>query len=193
MSKKVLFLGYSRDETCLIEAIEKNGFKVDHSQEKINWQSDYVLVISFGYRFIINPREIIKSSAPIINLHISYLPWNKGAHPNFWSHFDGTPTGVTIHLIDEGVDTGPIIFQKKVSFDKKEATFKQTYQRLIREVESLFLENIDIILSGNYVLRTQFGEGSYHKKSDLPQEFYGWDSCIVDEVNRLKFIIENKN
>ena len=54
---------------------------------------------------------------PIVNLHISYLPWNRGAHPNFWSFFDATPTGVSIHLIDKGIDTGPIIVQKKVKLD----------------------------------------------------------------------------
>ena len=32
----------------------------------------------------------------IINLHISFLPFNRGYYPNLWSHQEGTPSGVTI-------------------------------------------------------------------------------------------------
>ena len=52
----------------------------------------------------------------MINLHISYLPYNKGAHPNFWSWVKNTPKGVSIHLISEKIDAGDIIFQKKLIF-----------------------------------------------------------------------------
>jgi hypothetical protein len=81
---------------------------------------NYDLIISFGYRHIIS-KEIIKSvNCPIINLHISYLPYNRGAHPNFWSFYDKTPSGVTIHLVNEGIDTGPIIYQRHIIFDNNE-------------------------------------------------------------------------
>ena len=50
-----------------------------------------------------------------INLHISYLPWNRGADPNLWSAV-GMPKGVTIHYINDGFDTGDILFQKAILF-----------------------------------------------------------------------------
>ena len=40
----------------------------------------------------------------------------QGAHPNFWSFYDNTPSGVTIHLIDAGIDTGDVLYQKKLIF-----------------------------------------------------------------------------
>ena len=49
---------------------------------------------------------------PIVNLHKAYLPYNKGAHPNFWSFAENTPSGITIHVIDSGIDTGNIIYRK---------------------------------------------------------------------------------
>lgn len=79
---------------------------------------------------------------PIINLHISYLPGNRGAHPNFWSFYDETPSRVSIHLIDTGIDTGPILFQKYVDFNQDEKAFSQTYKKLVIEIEKLFIENI---------------------------------------------------
>ena len=74
---------------------------------------DNDLIVSFGYRHILRSDFINKCGCPIANLHISYLPFNRGAHPNFWSFYDDTPSGVSIYLIDEGIDTGPILFQKK--------------------------------------------------------------------------------
>ena len=123
---------------------------------------------------------------PIINLHISYLPWNRGAHPNFWSFYDKSVSGVTIHLIDEGVDTGPILFQKIIDFSESENTFRMTYERLNYEIEKLFLNNMEKIISKNYETYPQNGLGSFHLKKDLPISFRGWDTIIDKEIKRLK-------
>ena len=115
---RILFLGYNKKETNLIGLLEDRGCKVDHTSENFFDASNYDLIISFGYRHII-PNEAINDYCPIINLHISFLPFNRGSHPNFWSHFDDTPSGVTIHLIDKGIDTGKYLYQKKVFFNIK--------------------------------------------------------------------------
>ena len=41
----------------------------------------------------------------IINLHPSFLPYNKGKNSNVWPLVDGTPAGVTIHRLDESIDS----------------------------------------------------------------------------------------
>lgn len=148
------------------------------------------MAISFGYAHILKKHVIESSKAPIVNLHISYLPWNRGAHPNFWSFYDATPSGVTIHLIDEGVDTGPILYQKYVNFADEEITFVQTYNRLVMEIEALFVEKIESIISKSFVPKPQRGKGSLHRVSDLPKEFNGWDSIIEDEIARLDVIAQ---
>ena len=144
--KNLLFLGYGRDETRLIGQIELKGVCVQITNKVFEWFDEYDLVVSFGYRHIIKADQIKRSTAPIINLHISYLPWNKGSHPNFWSHYDSTPTGVSIHLVDEGIDTGPIIFQKYVNIDTKKFTFENSHRLLVDEIEDLFIDNLDKIL-----------------------------------------------
>ena len=107
----------------------KKGCTVDNSEEIIV-NNNYDMIIASGYKKIIKKQILEKISCPILNLHISYLPYNRGSHPNFWAFFDNTPSGVTIHQIDEGIDTGPILYQKYVFFNKGEKTFKQTYERL---------------------------------------------------------------
>ena len=143
--KKILFLGYSQKETKIIDKLKDNkNYQIFNTKNKIKLKNleNIDLVISYGYRHIIN-EQIIKKRKNIINLHISYLPYNKGAHPNFWSFAENTPSGVTINKIDKGIDTGNIIYQKLVDFElyknRKKLTFKKTYSVLISEIENLFI------------------------------------------------------
>jgi len=188
-TKRVLFLGYTQEQTSLIDELVNAKCEVWHTQEKIETTEGFDLVISYGYRHILKKPIIESSKAPIINLHISYLPWNRGAHPSFWCFFDNTPSGVSIHLIDEGVDTGPILFQRYVNFDRNQFTFSQAYKILIHEIESLFKENLGQIIDGDYKPMAQRGKGSYHKVVDLPSEFLGWDKNIQVEIRRLGTLI----
>ena len=51
-----------------------------------------------------------------LNVHPSLLPANRGPDPLFWTFYDGQhETGVTIHMMDEGLDTGPIVAQERVT------------------------------------------------------------------------------
>ena len=102
---RILFLGYNTCETQIINTLIDSGYEVWHTASPISNTTGYDFVISFGYRHILKKTIIQSSLAPIINLHISYLPYNRGAHPNFWSFFDNTPKGVSIHLMDEGINT----------------------------------------------------------------------------------------
>jgi len=191
--KNVLFLGYDKNETKIINSIKSKEINVVQTCQKVTWRDEYDLVVSFGYRHIIKPDQIKYSTAPILNLHISYLPWNKGAHPNFWSHFDCTPSGVTIHLIDDGIDTGPIAYQKYVNFASNEITFAQTHSRLIFEIEKLFIDNLNSILDFEYQLTPQRRGGTYHKSTDLPLEFSGWHSIIYNETTRLDSLLSKNS
>ena len=199
--KKILFLGYNRDQTSLIDKIQlhKKNWSVEQTEKKIdlNLAQKFNSIISFGYKHIIN-REIIDNlKYPIINLHISFLPYNKGAHPNFWSFIENTPSGVTIHQVDHGVDTGKIIYQKKIDFElfknKQTLTFSKTYKVLINEIENLFLENIEDIINQKFISTEQIGKGSYHSKKDLPKLLDNWEQNIYQTVLKFKELKKLKN
>ena len=51
------------------------------------------MLVSFGYRFILPGDLLARFPDRAVNLHIAYLPWNRGAHPNVWSAYEGTPAG----------------------------------------------------------------------------------------------------
>jgi methionyl-tRNA formyltransferase len=185
-SRHILFLGYSENETSLIKEIRNRGFRVSHSNHSVDTFNDYDLVVSFGFREKISKVLLDASKRPPVNLHISYLPWNRGAHPNFWSHWDGTPSGVTIHEVWSEFDTGPIIFQKMVEINPETETFEASYSKLRQEVELLFLEKFENILSKDYKTKPQRGSGSLHKANELPEDFLGWQSLISTEILRLE-------
>ena len=183
--KRILFLGYDQTQTTLIDALIANKCAVDHTADKIDEIKGYDCVISYGYRHILKQVTIDGFECPVFNLHISYLPYNRGAHPNFWSFYDNTPSGVTIHLVDSGIDTGPIVKQKYVNFKESDDTFVKTYSVLIKNMENLFLEFLPSLLTDSWIAKPQRGEGTIHYLKDLPSNFSGGNAKIFEELERL--------
>ena len=139
MKKKITFLGYTSRQTKLIKFLRsKNNLVKTLGNKSLNKEiiENSDLILSFGYRKIIKSNHLKLSKRPILNLHISYLPYNRGSHPNYWSFADNTPKGVTIHEIDRKIDMGYVVFRKKIFFKKKKnLTFLETHKILIRQIE----------------------------------------------------------
>lgn len=148
------------------------------------------LVISYNYQYIIKEDVINAMGGQIINMHISFLPWNRGASPNVWSFIDDTPKGVTIHRLEKGLDTGKIIVQRELFFDENVETLSTTYQKLNAEIVNLFMENWENIRTGNFSLMEQEGKGSYHRTADLERVLNGrridYDMTIAEFKGILK-------
>lgn len=86
--------------------------------ESINLFSQYqpdVLCVACFSLYI--PRAMLNfPRLGCLNVHPSLLPANRGPDPLFWTFHDGHhETGVTIHKMDEGLDTGPIVAQEKIN------------------------------------------------------------------------------
>ena len=185
---KCLFLGYNRKKTRIIKFIEKKGIDVHQTDQPINESiSKYDLVISFGYRRLIKSRILTLARRPIINLHMSYLPFNRGSHPSFWSFYKHTIKGVTVHEMNNKIDAGPIILQKKINFNfskNKKITFNQAYRKSFKILENIFMENFEKIMVKNYKLKKNLiSKGSIHKKKDLPKKLKNFDVSIYDFLN----------
>lgn len=125
------------------------------------------IVISYNYSHIVKEDVIDLLGDKIINMHCSLLPWNKGASPNIWSFIDDTPKGVTIHVLEKGLDTGRLLLQEEVTFDEETETLASSYNKLQETIVDLLVSNLEDILDGNIVPTEQKGEGSYHRTSDL--------------------------
>ncbi|WP_378145284.1 phosphoribosylglycinamide formyltransferase [Cnuibacter sp. UC19_7] len=82
-------------------------------EQILRWSPD--LVVCAGFMRILPPNVVRALSPRLINTHPALLPAFPGAHAVRDALAAGVDTtGVTVHVIDEGVDTGPVIVQRTV-------------------------------------------------------------------------------
>lgn len=86
-----------------------------------------------------------------LNLHTALLPRYRGLFPSFWVLRNGeAETGVSVFLVDEGIDSGPILVQKRITIEN------MSQEDLIRRTKALgmeaLLEAIRLIHEGGYTL-----------------------------------------
>ena len=151
---------------------------------------NYDWLISYGYRNKISSKVLsLFDPSRRINLHISYLPWNKGADPNLWSWIDKTPKGVSIHQLDSGIDTGPICHRRHIALVADEDTLRTSYEKLSKGMFELFKDTWPQACRrggyGTITLRDN-ETGSSHLKSQRPKLDRGWDTPVLEfMIDRL--------
>lgn len=106
--------------------------------------------------FKILPPEVFNiPSHGTFNLHASLLPDYRGAAPINHTIINGeTETGVTTFFLDDKVDTGKIIDQRKVDI-KPDDTAGTLHDKLMKKGSQLVVDTVEKILSGNYSLLNQ--------------------------------------
>lgn len=196
MKLKILFLGPSDSPIAQwLHAEKENIFSTEQKISKnfvIN--NNFNFLISYGYRFILKKEILDLFPDRAINLHISLLPYNRGADPNFWSFIEHTPKGVTIHYLDEGIDTGDIIIQKEISFiSQEDETLASSYEKLHKEIQSLFFQNWNSIKNQSNNRIPQKGLSTSHKVNDKNDFLFllepdGWNTKISKLISFNKKI-----
>ena len=122
------------------------------------------LILAIGYMRILSPWFVNKYKNKIMNIHPSLLPdFAGGMDKNVYEEVlkaGVKETGCTLHFIDERVDNGPIIMQKKVKIEKNETadSLKEKVQKAEQEVIVKALELYErgrISVKGNKVVVSQ--------------------------------------
>jgi len=191
---KILFLTNNNITQPLIDWLVKAGEEVVCESNPINVAlvrgNDISFVISYNYRHIIKKDVIEILPHSIINLHTSLLPYNKGADPNIWSFIEGTPNGVTIHEITEGLDEGSILLQKQIEFDPEKETLSTSYEHLHNEIQSLFKKNWSLLKTNMVTPFEQPQGGSVHKKRDalLLAPYLDYDITVSEFLARVRHL-----
>ena len=124
-----------------------------------------LIFLSMEYDKIIKPENFL--SKQLFNFHFSLLPKYKGCHVCYLTLRNGErETGVTLHLINSGIDTGRIIDQKKFLIDIN-LTAQELYELLMKNAYELFLSKIDDLINNDYKSYEQKGDGSYNNKASV--------------------------
>lgn len=113
------------------------------------YNSDYGISALFGH---VLPQAILENiECEIINLHPSPLPIGRGANPIPWSIIGQHKQGITIHIIDSGLDTGEILSQKEFSTDigmNSGEIYDLATNLLLKELENIFPSWINKSIEG---------------------------------------------
>jgi phosphoribosylglycinamide formyltransferase 1 len=96
------------------------------------------LVVLAGYMHLLTPPFLQRFPERIVNVHPSLLPAFRGARAIAEALAAGIETtGVTVHLVDEGLDTGPVLAQEEVRVEPRETLVERIHtveHRLLVEV-----------------------------------------------------------
>jgi methionyl-tRNA formyltransferase len=107
------------------------------------------ILISCGFPYLIE-REVLDIVPFAVNLHPSLLPRYRGFRSGPYIIINGEDkTGVTVHFMDEGIDSGDIILQKEIKLTKFDTT--RSMQRKTRAIEGPVLyEALRLLKTGKY-------------------------------------------
>jgi len=149
------------------------------------------IIICDRCSFLLTESQIAFMQNNCFNIHPSFLPYNRGYHPNFWSFYDKTPSGVTIHAFDSSIDRGGILVQAEITIPDHE-TLRSSYYVLRDLSVALFKVAYPLIKSRYHNLSFKSNDsskGNIHYKRNfngvfelLPQ---GWDTSVA-YVRKMK-------
>jgi methionyl-tRNA formyltransferase len=155
------------------------------------YQMEDFVFISLEYDRLIAPDRFRTMS--LFNVHFSLLPAYKGAYTSIWPILDGRDhTGVTLHEIDAGIDTGSIIDQVRIPICAEDNS-SQVFAKYLKFGYELFTKWISRLVTGDYAASPQPAGGStFHSRqslnfTDLRVDLKQTASTIHDQVRAFAF------
>ncbi len=183
---KILCLYHNPCAIELFEWLSKQGHETVLWLEKLDeaWclSQKFDLTVSYTYRYILTETVINALGNNVVNIHNSFLPFNRGADPNIWSIVEGTPRGVTLHYIDSKVDHGAIIAQTIVPIETDD-TLKSSYDALDSAAKGLFRLSFAYYPFWRGMAKQALGDGTYHTleaASHLKEAIISYEINVCD-------------
>ncbi|MDC0153244.1 phosphoribosylglycinamide formyltransferase [Nitrosopumilus sp.] len=137
-----------------VEVIESKNFKgsrADYDKKIMDMLSNYGvtpkngLVCLAGFMRIISPKFVKKYKNKIINIHPALLPAFPGLNSQKQAlDYGAKYTGCTVHFVDAGMDTGPVIIQSVVEIKKKD-TEESLSKKILKEEHKIYPEAVNLI------------------------------------------------
>jgi methionyl-tRNA formyltransferase len=134
---------------------------------------DAIVVVAYGQ--ILPPEIIHLPRLGCINIHASLLPKYRGAAPINWAVINGEKkTGITTMLMDEGMDTGPILLQEETEI-RQEHTAGSLSRVLSEMGADLLMTTLQGLEGGKLKPQPQTGEASCAPMLEKSDGFMQWN------------------
>jgi methionyl-tRNA formyltransferase len=160
---------------------EQNNLIISSVEQLYKIQN--LVFFSLEFDRIIKPEKF--TSQKLYNIHFSLLPKYKGMYTSSWPLLNGEKTsGVTLHLIDQGIDTGDIIDQVEFTIEENDSC-RDLYFKYTQHAIDLFKKNFNRVLQNEYETHKQsFRDSSYYSKSSIDYSKFSIDLNKTAEETR---------
>jgi methionyl-tRNA formyltransferase len=150
------------------------------------------LFLAAGYAIILKGNILDLPKLLAVNFHASLLPDYRGKHPVFWALRSGEKwTGMTVHVMDPGIDTGDIIYQVKIR-TRQDDTVATLYKRIMDQSVNLVGRLIADAERESIPRRSQpMHTGSYFSSTTAKDFQIDW-SWSADKIKRFITITPGK-
>jgi methionyl-tRNA formyltransferase len=120
------------------------------------------LFLAVGFPLILKPPALALPRLTAVNFHASLLPAYRGKHPVFWClRHDERWSGLTVHVMDPGIDTGDLLYQVRVR-TRRDDTVDSLYERIMGQSVKLIPRLIqDVARGGLRRIPQQAAGGTY--------------------------------
>ena len=138
-------------KAVFIDSKGKEREEYDREITKVLEENKVDLILLIGYMKILSPWFVRKYKNRIMNIHPSLLPAYAGGmdgdvHAEVIKNKEKV-TGATLHFVDEGADTGPIILQKEVRIDENE-TVDSLKEKVQKAEQEIIVKAVDLYEKG---------------------------------------------
>jgi methionyl-tRNA formyltransferase len=151
----------------------------------VGWDPDVMVVVAYG--LILPPEALALPRHGCLNIHASLLPRWRGAAPIQRALLVGdAETGVAIMQMDAGLDTGPVLLERRITIGPDEDS-PALHARLAALGAAALLETLDGIEAGTLTPRAQAASGAtYAAKLDKSEARVDWREDAVAIARRVR-------
>jgi phosphoribosylglycinamide formyltransferase-1 len=141
-----------RINSTVITSHDKTRREFDQSVLKLLKELNIEIVVLAGFMRILTPEFIDTYRNRILNIHPSLLPSFPGANAHRDAiKYGAKVSGCTAHLVDEGIDSGPIIMQTSITLSDGE-TEKSLADKILKYEHQILPKALQLLCSGKIVV-----------------------------------------
>jgi methionyl-tRNA formyltransferase len=160
-----------------------------NSEEVLKYikESNPDVIVLAAYGKILSSKLLKIPRLGSVNLHASLLPKYRGAAPIHWAIIKGEKvTGVTTFLMDEGMDTGPLLLQREVAIDEED-TVDSLGEKLAQVGADLVMETLEGLERGTLTPRPQDNsQATYAPKLKREDGKINWSKDAKEIFNFIR-------
>ncbi|MGZ8898629.1 MAG: methionyl-tRNA formyltransferase [Limisphaerales bacterium] len=145
---------------------------------------DLSVVVAYGQILSQTLLDVPKHGS--LNVHTSILPKHRGAAPIQWAILSGdAETGVTIMKMDAGLDTGPILTERRTPILDSDNS-QLLHDRLAQIGADLLVETIPAWVSGRIISQPQPEGATYARKMEKADGLIDWQQPVIEISRRIR-------